>query len=152
MLQTTLSLHKTLMESVSLLLVALAKTYSPTELGDLVLLNLFQAVVFCEPELRSLNHLSEFLETISENKLSKICERLCTDEISNIMIIPRYKIKRFSMKTCPLQVFSCLLQISFQPYGNYSTLQDQTNGVATITNITIRMMKFMRNCFNRREY
>ncbi|XP_055300952.1 uncharacterized protein LOC129567734 [Sitodiplosis mosellana] len=146
----TLSLHKTLIESVSLLLVALAKSYSPTELSDLLLLNFFRAIVFCEPDLQSLNHLSEFLEVISDNESSKICSRFCTNEICNVMSISRYKINRVSMETCPLQVFSCLLQISFQPYGNYRTLQEQSNEVVTVTNITIRMMKFMRNCFNRR--
>lgn len=150
--QTTLSSHKSIIESASLLLVALTKSYSPTDLSDSLLLNLFQAIVFCEPDLPSLNHLSEFLSLISENQSSKICSRFCTNESNNVMSIQRYKIHRFSIETCPLQVFSCLLQIAFKPYGNNRSLTEQTNEAAMVANITIRMMKFLRNCFIRREY
>lgn len=118
----------------------------------MLLLNLFQAIVFCEPDLRSLSNLSEFLELISENSSSYICNRFCINETSNVMSMQRFKILRFSIETCPLQVFSCLLQISFMSYQSDQLTLDHSNEVITVTNITIRMIKFLRNCFDRREY
>ncbi|XP_031634094.1 uncharacterized protein LOC116347582 [Contarinia nasturtii] len=149
-LSKTLSLHKTLIESTSLLLLALAKTYSPSKSGDLLLLNLFRLIVFCEPDLQSLNHLSEFLELISDYELCNICSRFCNDTSTNVMSMQRYCINRFDIETCPLQVFSCILQISFQPYSNNRSTLDHTNKVHTVAKITIHMIKFLRNCFNRR--
>lgn len=154
--QEIVSQHQGFIESASLLLVALAKTYSPTNKGDMLLLNLFQAIVFCEPDLCSLNHLSEFLELISENTSSSICHRFCVNETNNNVYVTmasmqRLKIRRFTIETCPLQVFSFLLQISFTSNGCDRSTSDQSNEVNTIINITIRMMKFLRNCFNRRE-
>lgn len=148
--QKTLSSHKSLIESAALFLVAISKSFVPNDVGDSLLLNLFQAIVFCEPDLRSLGHLSEFLELISDNESSKLCNRFCTNEVNNIMSIQRYKIHRFSIDTCPLQVFSCLLQTAFQPYKNHRSMSDQFNEVTAVTNITMRMIKFLRNCFNRR--
>lgn len=131
--------------------MSLAKSFTPNSIGDSLLLNLFQAIVFCEPDLCSLGHLSEFLEIISENQSSNICNRFCASETNNIMSFQRYKIHRFSIDTCPLQVFSCILQTAFQPYVNHGTMLQQTNEVITVTNITMRMILFLRNCFNRRK-
>lgn len=147
-----MSSHKSLIESASLLLVALAKSFKPTDASDSLLLNLFQAIVYCEPVLNSLNHLSEFLSIISGNQASNICNRFCLNEANNVMSIQRYKIHRFSIDTCPLQVLSCLLQIAFQPYGTGKTPAEQSDDVATVANITIQMLQFLRNCFTRRTY
>lgn len=141
-----------MIESTSLLLVALAKSYKPTDPSDMLLLHFFQAIVYCEPVLSSLNHLSEFLNIISENQASNICNRFCMNEANNVMSTQRYKIHRFSIDTCPLQVLSCLLQIAFQPYGSEKTPTEHTDEVATVANITVRMLQFLRNCFTRRTY
>lgn len=148
--QITLSSHKSIIESASLLLVALAKNYEPTDASDLLLLNLFRSIVYAEPLLNSLNHLSEFLCIISNNQASNICNRFCTNEVHNVFSIQRYKIHRFSIDTCPLQILSCLLQTAFEPYGSGKTANEKTIEISTVANITMQMLKFLRNCFARR--
>lgn len=102
--------------------------------------------------MQSLGHLTEFLEHISANQSSNVCNRFCTNEANNVASYQRYKIHRFSIGTCPLQVLSCLLQTTFQPYRSHRSMVDQTNEIIIVTNITMRMIIFLRNCFNRREY
>lgn len=105
--------------------------------------------MFCEPDLESLQHLSEFLVLISRDSTIECCNNLCQHETDNVVSNNRYKINRFSLETCPLQIFACLLQIAFHPYKSNQSEANQINTRNLLTTITIRLMTFLRNCFKR---
>lgn len=149
MFQKSLPSHRGLIESASILLVALSRNYAPSPSGDLLIRNLFRSIVFCEPDLKTLHHLSEFLVLISRDRTIECCNNLCQNETDNVFGYPRYNINRFSSETCPLQIFACLLQIAFNAYTSNQPEANQINTRNLLTTITIRLMTFLRNCVQR---
>lgn len=91
-------------------------------------------------------HLSEFIEILSTRWTNNQCNELCNTESNNVLHFQGYNINRFAPDTCALQIFSCLLQISFVQYENHPTFNEVSSQLATLTQITIRMMIFLRNC------
>lgn len=143
--QKSVQSHRGLIESSSILLVALSQNYTPSPTGDPIIRNLFKSIVYCEPNVQSLCHLSEFLVIISSGNRMECCNNLCCHETNNVTSYNRYGINRFSYDTCPLQIFACLLQIAIQPTtGKISASEQQTLIV-----VSKRLMLFLRQCFER---
>lgn len=148
--QKSIELHKKFVESVSILLVAVAKNNMPKEGDETILVNIFKAIVFCEPNLITLYHLSEFLEVISKKWTLEQCNKICFNENNNVLRFQGYNINRFSIETCPLQIYCSLLQVAFEPYTHCSSFAEMTTHLSSLTQITIRMMVFLRNCIKLR--
>lgn len=132
------------------MLVSLTKNYLPKNGDEVILLKLFKAIVFCEPGLNSLYRLSEFLEIVSNSWTISLCNKICQNENNNVLSYQSYNINRYSMDTCPLQVFSCLLQVAFEPYEDHLPFSEMTAHLKMLTQITIRMMTFLHNCMKLR--
>lgn len=108
--------------------------------SDTSLLNLFMAIVYCKPDIVALHQLTKFLGTASK----KCCNELCRRKSNGIMNFPRSCIRRYSSDSCPLQVYASLLEVIFQPNESFKTTPDF---IFTLTQITIGLMTFLRNCF-----
>lgn len=106
---------------------------------------LFKSIVYCEPELQSLCHLSEFLVIISSGDRMECCNNLCCHETGNVTNYHRYGISRFSYDTCPLQMYACLLQIAIQPTTGRVSASEQRSLIV----VSKRLMLFLRQCFER---
>lgn len=96
--------------------------------------------------MNSLYHLSEFIEILSIRWTNNQCNEFCNNENNNVLHFQSYNINRFAQDTCPLQIFSCLLQVSFAQYESHSTFNEVSSQLALLTQITTRMMVFLRNC------
>lgn len=130
--------------------MALARSYLSDNNDDTILLDAFRAIVFCEPDLASLYHLSEFLETISFKWTNNLCNKICSTENNNVLRFQGYNINRYSLDTCSLQIFCCLLQVAFEPYEDCDSFAEASAHLSLLTQITIRMMIFLRNCIKLR--
>lgn len=109
------------------------------------LLNLFMAIVYCKPGIVALHQLTEFLEMASK----ECCNQLCRRKSNDILNIATLSIRRFSSETCPLQVYASLLEVIFQPNEQLKSTPEFFANISTLTQITIGLMTFLRNCFKR---
>lgn len=103
------------------------------------------AIVYCKPDIIALHQLTKFLAIASK----QCCNQLCRAKSNDILNFPRMKIRRFSSDTCPLQVFASLLEVLFQPYEQFIFTPEFCEHISILTQITIGLMAFLRNCFKR---
>lgn len=114
-----------------------------------VILNLFKAIVFCQPGIQTLRKLSDFLEIASKQASNSFVNILCHNRSDNIITYHMHSIRRYSPDTCPLQVYAGLLQAAFPQYEKLSNDEQSIVKLTILMEITIKLMIFLRNCFKR---
>lgn len=147
---TSTHLHRGLLESASLLLNAIALNYyQQTEENDLALIKLFGAVSFCQPDIFPLAQLTKFLEKISQKSTKLLCNRICYGGYNSLSLYSFYKIRRYSMDTCPLQIYASVLLTIFDSNSNNESIDNKNfiGDLKSLTTITISLMIFLRQCF-----
>lgn len=137
------------MESTSLLLnaIALNYAYQQTEENNLALIKLFGAISFCQPDIFTLQQLTKFLEKISQNQYKSLCTRICYGGYNPLSLHSFYKIRRYSMDTCPLQIYASILLTIFDSNIESINNKDFIDDLKSLTSITISLMIFLRQCF-----
>lgn len=109
-------------------------------------MKLFKAIVFCQPDIFSLEKLTDFLEAVSKQSQNVLLNELCHNLSNNIVNYPVYNIKIYSLDTCPLQVYASHLEVAFEQVENMSF---DSVKLTMLTEITIKLMTILRNCFKR---
>lgn len=118
-------------------------------LRNTVILNLFKAIVFCQPDIFSLEKLTEFLETVSKQSANDLINTICHNRNNKVHTYAVYNIRRYSPDTCPLQVYADLLETAFPQYEKLPDDKSSAIKLKTLTETTIKLMTFLRNCFKR---
>lgn len=112
-------------------------------------MNLFKAIVFCQPDIFALGKLTDFLETVSKSRTNNFVNTICYNLNNKVYTYPAYNIRRYSADTCPLQVYSCLLEAAFPQYEKLADDKVSSVKLKTLVEITIKLMTFLRNCYKR---
>lgn len=118
--------------------------------SDEALVKLFGAIAFCQPDISTLLHLSKFLESISSEKGRSLCDQLCNGGDNSISLYSMHKIRRYSTRTCPLQIYSSVLVTIFDTHSNsMMSDSDVATDLDSLTAITISLMVFLRQSIER---